>query len=266
MAAHPLRPRAVATALIMNEERNPKSIDAAVSGSPSFGAQRRVAGAVPGAGASNASGMPLDAQASVLPDSRTLNPLLRLPQDQREDIFIWLREGADYDAINIKLLDKDLPTATPREIDQFFRAYARERWERRVDRAAEEADALITSMRRTPGNLPEAVLAALGQEAFRQISSGKAEAAALTRYTALFLRARDQDRAERALVVQADKARHAQRTSVEKALDAFARDLPQNPAALKAFQDLKQQLLEPIDIPAEIDSQLPTQPEEEDPI
>jgi hypothetical protein len=177
------------------------------------------------------------------PAPRESNPLLRLPQDQREDIFIWLREGADYDAINLKLLDKDLPAATPREIDQFFRAYARERWERRVDRAAEEASALMTSMRRSPGNLPEAVLAALGQEAFRQISSGKAEAGALTRYTALFLRARDQDRAERALAIQADKARHAQRTSVEKALDAFAHDLPQNPAALKAFQELRRQLL-----------------------
>jgi hypothetical protein len=175
------------------------------------------------------------------------NPLLRLPQDDREEIFIWLREGSDYDAINIKLLDKGLPTATPREIDHFFRTYAHDRWTRRIDRAAEEANALIASVRRSPGNMPEAVLVALGQEAFRQISSGKAEAQALARYTALFLRARDQDRAERALAVQTEKIRHTQRTSVEKALDAFAHDLPQNPAALKAFQQLKQQLLEPED-------------------
>jgi hypothetical protein len=202
---------------------------------PSEGSRHR-----PDAGASAASGLP-----SAIPlNSAGANPLLRLPQDQREDIFIWVREGADYDAINVKLLDNGLPSATPREIDHFFRAYARERWERRVDRAAQEADALMTSVRRTPGNLPEAVLAALGQEAFRQISSGKAEAASLTRYTALFLRARDQDRAERTLLFQADKARHAQRTSVEKALDAFARDLPQNPAAHQAFQQLRQQLLE----------------------
>jgi hypothetical protein len=191
------------------------------------------------------------------------NPLLRLPQDQREDIFLWLREGADYDAINVKLLDKDLPAATPREIDQFFRAYARERWERRVDRAAEDADALMDSVRRNPGNLPEALLAALGQEAFRQISSGKAEAAALTRYTALFLRARDQDRAERALAMQTEKARHAQRTSVEKALDAFARDLPQNPAALQAFEHLRRQILESATEPlVETASPLPPEPEE----
>ena len=200
---------------------------------------------------------------SVPPQNDT-NPLLRLPQDQREDIFIWLREGADHDAINIKLLDKQLPAATPREIDQFFRVYARERWDRRVDRAAQEADALIGSMRRTSGNLPEALLAALGQEAFRQISSGKAEAAALTRYTALFLRASDQDRAERALIVQAEKARHAQRTSVEKALDAFARDLPQNPAALQAFQHLREQLIEATqELPAEPASATSPEPQED---
>jgi hypothetical protein len=191
------------------------------------------------------------------------NPLLRLPQDQREDIFLWLREGADYDAINVKLLDKDLPAATPREIDQFFRAYARERWERRVDRAAEDADALMDSVRRNPGNLPEALLAALGQEAFRQISSGKAEAAALTRYTALFLRARDQDRAERALAMQTEKARHAQRTSVEKALDAFARELPQNPAAHRAFEHLRRQILESAAEPL-VDAARPLPPEPEE--
>ena len=47
--------------------------------------------------------------------------------------------------------------------------------------------------------------------------------------------------------MQADKARHAQRTSVEKALDAFATDLPQNPAAHHAFQQLRRQILDPLD-------------------
>ena len=239
----------------MNEElRTPNSESCPAPQAPETGSRRR-----PDGGASNASEM----QSPPIENAAT-NLLLRLPQKDREDIFIWLREGADYDAINIKLLDKDLPAASPREIDQFFRAYARERWERRVDRAAEEASALISSMRRTPGNLPEAVLAALGQEAFRQISSGKAEAAALTRFTALFLRARDQDRAERALLVQADKADHAKRTSIEKALDAFARDLPQNPAALKAFNHLRQQILEPLEAIAETEATAATQPEEQD--
>lgn len=177
----------------------------------------------------------------------TTNPLLSLPQKQKEDIFIWLREGCDHDAINLRLKEADLPPASNREIEEFFTAYAHERWNRRIDRAAQEADALITLVRRSPGQIPEAVLAALGQEAFRQIASGKVESADLARYTALFLRAREQDRAERALAVQTEKARAAQRNSTEKALDAFSREISQNPAALEAFHHLKNQLLDQTD-------------------
>jgi hypothetical protein len=172
------------------------------------------------------------------------NPLLNLPQEQKENIFIWLREGSDHDAINLRLQDAGLPSATRQDVDLFFTAYARERWTRRIDRAAEEADALIALVRRSPGQIPEAVLAALGQEAFRQIASGKVESADLARYTSLFLRAREQDRAERALDLQNEKLRLARRNATEKALDAFARELPQNPAALEAFQNLKNQLLD----------------------
>ena len=173
------------------------------------------------------------------------NPLLALPQEDKEAIFIWLREGCDHEAVNVRLRDRELPAATKREIDQFFKAYAHERWTRRIDRAAQEANALVALVRQSPSQIPDAVLAALGQEAFHQITSGRADPASLARYTSLFLRARDQDRAERALTVQTDKIRQQQRTSVEKALDAFARDLPENPTALQAFQNLKHQLLEP---------------------
>jgi hypothetical protein len=172
------------------------------------------------------------------------NPLLSLPQEQKENIFIWLREGSDHDAINLRLQDAGLPSATKSQIDLFFTEYAHERWSRRIDRAAEEADALIALVRRAPGQIPEAVLAALGQEAFRQIVSGKVESADLARYTSLFLRAREQDRAERALDLQNEKLRLARRNATEKALDAFARELPQHPAALAAFESLKKQLLD----------------------
>jgi len=172
------------------------------------------------------------------------NPLLSLPQEHKENIFIWLREGADYDAIAMRLQDADLPSATRKQIDQFFVAYAHERWTNRIDRAAVEADALIALVRRSPGQISEAVLAALGQEAFRQIASGKVESASLARYTQLFLRAREQDRSERALQIQNERLRLAVRNNTERALDAFARELPQNPAALEAFQQLKNQLLD----------------------
>jgi hypothetical protein len=175
------------------------------------------------------------------------NPLLNLTQEKKEKIFSLLRDGIDYDAITALEAKFQLPAATPPQVDQFFTTYARERWTRRVDRAAEEADALMGLVRRSPDQIPEAVLAALGQEAFRQIASGKADAAELVRYTSLFLRAREQDRSERALGLQGEKLLLARRNATERALDSFARELPQNPAALEAFENLKRQLLDQID-------------------
>jgi hypothetical protein len=179
-----------------------------------------------------------------MPTTPAPSPLLALPQDQKENIFIWLREGADVNAINFRLRDAGLPAATRQEIDAFFTSYAQERWTNRVGRAAEEANALMGLVRGSPGQIPEAILAALGQEAFRQISSGKVDPADLARYTSLFLRAREQDRSERALGLQNEKLLLARRNATERALDAFARELPKNPAALDAFENLKRQLLD----------------------
>ena len=175
------------------------------------------------------------------------NPLLSLPQDKKENIFIWLREGSDHEAINLRLRDHELPAATKDEINFFFTEYARDRWTNRLGRAAQEADAIISEVRRSGGQIPEATLVALGQEAFSQISSGKIKSEDLARYTSIVLRAREHDRSERALDLQTQKFHHARLNATEKALDAFARELPQNPAALEAFQNLKAQLLDQTD-------------------
>jgi hypothetical protein len=172
------------------------------------------------------------------------NPLLSLPDNQKEDLFIHLREGSDDDVIRDRLLENGHLPATRPQIDHFFKTYARERWTKRIDRAAQEADALIALVRRSPGQFSDAILAALGQEAFRQVAGGRVEAGALAKYTSLFLRAKEQDRAERALNIQTEKLQLARRNATERALDAFARELPQNPAALDAFQNLKTQLLD----------------------
>ena len=177
----------------------------------------------------------------------TPNPLLSLPQEQKENLFIWLREGSDHDAIKLRLQDAGLPSATKSQVDSFFTEYARDRWTSRLGRAADEADAIISQVRLSRGQIPEATLVALGQEAFSQISSGKATPEDLARYTSIFLRAREYDRSERALELQIKKFQLSRRNATEKALDAFAHELPQNPAALAAFQNLKNQLLDQTD-------------------
>jgi hypothetical protein len=175
------------------------------------------------------------------------NPLLSLTQEQKEKLFILVREAAHLEAINLHVREYGISSVTKTQVDSFFTAYARERWTGRLGRAADEADAIISQVRRSRGQIPEATLAALGQEAFSQISSGKASPEDLTRYTSIFLRAREYDRSERALDLQTKKFHLAQRNATEKALDAFARELPQQSAALAAFENLKNQLLDQTD-------------------
>jgi hypothetical protein len=179
--------------------------------------------------------------------THTPNPLLKLSATQKETLLDLLRAGNDLEIINTYLQDQELPPTSKQEVAEFFQLYSRERWTRRLDLAAQEADTILTLVRQSSGQIPEALLAALGQAAFSKIASGKIEAGELTKYTALFLRAREQDRSERALELQGEKLHLSRRNATEKALDAFARELPQNPAALAAFQQLKTQLLDQTD-------------------
>jgi hypothetical protein len=172
------------------------------------------------------------------------NPLLTLTQEQKEKLFILIREGGHQEAVKLRLEEYGVASYTKSQVDLFFLEYARDRWTDRLGRAADEADAIIAQVRQKRGQIPEATLIALGQEAFSQISSGKATPEDLARYTSIFLRAQEYDRSERALDLQTQKFQLARRNATEKALDAFARELPQNPAALAAFENLKAQLLD----------------------
>jgi hypothetical protein len=158
----------------------------------------------------------------------TSHSLLALPQEQKEKLFIVIREGAHLDAINLHVQEYGISSVTKSQVDSFFAEYARERWTGRLGRAADEADAIISQVRQTRGQIPEATLVALGQEAFSQIASGKATPEDLARYTSIFLRAQEYDRSERALDLQIKKFDLSRRNATEKALDAFAREFHEN--------------------------------------
>ena len=113
---------------------------------------------------------PLTIPASL--SSSPSNPLLALPQEQKENIFIWLREGSDHDAINLRLRD---PTTLrhQRRNQRIFHRVRPRTLDPPLDRAAQEADAIISQVRRNPGQIPEAILVALGQEAFAKSPAAK---------------------------------------------------------------------------------------------
>ncbi len=65
------------------------------------------------------------------------NPLHRLPHSQKEKLFGLLRSGIGYDAVDRQLFNDELPIVTEDQANQFFRTYASEYWNRKLDRAAQ---------------------------------------------------------------------------------------------------------------------------------
>jgi hypothetical protein len=176
---------------------------------------------------------------------KSLNPLLSLPTKKKEKMFALLRKCQETDESVQK--QTGMAGLTKRQVDQFFAKYADEFWNKRVGRAANEANALIRLVRKNPVEFSEGVLAALGQEVFRQIASGKVEPGVLVQFTQLFARKRADDRAERALIARLEKQKEDMRSKMERALDSFVCELGKNAAAQKAFEILKTELLGDVD-------------------
>jgi len=172
------------------------------------------------------------------------NPLLDLPEEQRAKLFMWLRICPYDDAVQQVLKDQGVEGVTRAHLDDFFQQEAESHWEKRIERATQEANALVQLVEKSPVSFSSGILAALGQEAFRQVASGEVEAEAMGKMTTLFLKARSDERAEQMMELRREKWGRDWRSQTERALDAFARELPQNPAALKAFQQLKNELLD----------------------
>ena len=172
------------------------------------------------------------------------NPLLNLPEEQRSKLFAWLRECPYDDAVQHMLKDQGIADVTQAQLTEFFQLEAESHWEKRIERAALEANALVQLVERNPVRFSSGILAALGQEAFRQIASGQVDPDAMNKMATLFLKARGDDRAEQMLALRREKWKHDWRTQTEKALDAFARDLSKHPVTLEAFEQFKKQLIE----------------------
>jgi hypothetical protein len=176
---------------------------------------------------------------------KSLNPLLSLPTEKKEQIFVHLRKCKLTDEAVRKRTG--IAGLTKRQVNQFFAKYADEFWTKRVERAANEATALIRLVRKNPVEFSEGVLAALGQEVFRQVASGKVEPGVLVQFTQLFARKHANDRAERALIARLEKQKEDMRSKMELALDSFVSELGKNPTAHAAFEVLKAELLGDVD-------------------
>ena len=183
-------------------------------------------------------------KAKVRPKCASANPLLDLPEEQRSKLFAWLRECPYDDAVQVMLRDQGLPGITRRQLDNFFQLEAEEHWEKRISRAAEEANALVRLVERSPAKYSAGILAALGQEVFRQIASGEMQPDNMGKLAALFLKARSDERADQMQELKREKLRHELGDQVDHAMEELCRQVELHPAAREAFEALRRELAE----------------------
>jgi hypothetical protein len=177
-----------------------------------------------------------------VPPFRSANPLLDLPEEQRAKLFAWLRECPYDDAVQQMLRDQGLPEATASQLNDFFEFQAEQHWEKRICRAAQEANALVQLVEKSPARFSTGILAALGQEAFRQIASGQVAPDAMGKLATLFLKARSDERADQMQELKREKLRHELQGQINHALEKLAEEVDRHPVARETFEALRREL------------------------
>jgi hypothetical protein len=173
---------------------------------------------------------------------RSVNPLFDLPGEQRAKLFAWLRECPYDDAVQHLLREEGIAEATPTQLNDFFQHEAEQHWEMRIQRAAQEANALVQLVEKSPVKFSSGILAALGQEAFRQIASGQVEPDAMGKLATLFLKARSDERADQMQELKREKLRHDLQGQIDQALEKLAEEVDRHPVAREAFEALRKEL------------------------
>jgi hypothetical protein len=170
------------------------------------------------------------------------NPLLDLSEERRSKLFVWMRECPYDDAVRQMLRDEGLPGVTDAQLMEFFQLEAENHWEKRIERAALEANALVQLVERSPIKFSSGILAALGQETFRQIASGQAAPEAMNKLASLFLKARADERADQMQELRREKLRQELAGRVNLALEKFSEEVERNPASRALFEELQREL------------------------
>ena len=170
------------------------------------------------------------------------NPLFDLPEEKRAKIFSFLRDCPYDDAVRQMTRDLGVEAVTRLELDEFFQVEAEGHWQKRIERAAHEANALVRLVEENPAHFSSGILAALGQEVFRQIASGQAQPESMNKMATLFMRARSDERADQMGELKREKLRREMQGQVSLALETLAVEVDRNPGAREAFEALQEAL------------------------
>ena len=172
------------------------------------------------------------------------NPLFDLKESIRSELFARLRECVSDDVIRAWMRREKLPEVTSKQLDNFFDVEADNQWRKRCGRATAEANALVRLAEDSVPKFSAGILAALGQEAFRQVVRGEVDPATVGRWATLFMKARSDERTDQMQELRREKLRHELEEQVEHALEKLAEEVERHPAAREAFEALRRELIE----------------------
>ena len=178
-----------------------------------------------------------------LPKDSAHNPLLDLPEAERVKLYVLLRDCPLMETVQMLLEERGIFGITREQVDDFFVEEGLHFWEVRTLRAATEANALVRFAEKSDENIPAGILAALGQETFRQIASGT-DPAAITRFATLFLKVRSDERADQMQGLKRRKVEHDLGDDLHAAYRKLAQEVDRCPAAQEPFDALQRALAE----------------------
>jgi len=172
------------------------------------------------------------------------NPLFDLPEEIRAKVFTWLRECPYHDAVRAMLRGHGVEHVTDKQFNEFFAGEAENHWYRRITRAADEANALVQLAESHVPKFSAGILAALGQEAFRQIARGDVDPESMGRFATLFMKARSDERQDQMQELKREQLRRELQDQIEQALEKLAEEVERHPEAKEAFDALRRELAE----------------------
>lgn len=179
----------------------------------------------------------------------TVEDLRALPEAERQHICDFIISGVAIADLRRELTAAyGLAFGDDAVVVAFYQEEARRRWETTLATASADADAMINVLRHSNLDFSEALLSALGQEAFRMITQRKFDSRQVEKFTRLLLQARAQDvaraRTRETLALQREKMERQFQSQLEKALKALAAEIRQHPEAAKYFALFRAKLRE----------------------
>ncbi len=172
------------------------------------------------------------------------NSLLDLPDGLRSKLYVLIRDCPVLETVNELLARHKLEAINEDQLTEFLNEEHLHHWELRAVRARNEADTVVRTLEKSVPAFSAGMVAALGQEAFRQVVSDSADPGVMSRIVTLFIKARGHLRTDEMHELKREKLLGELDDRIAQALQNLAEHVKDHPAAQEAFEALQREMAE----------------------